>query len=328
MKINLSLSRVTLCVLLSLVLSGCASKDGTAPLNDVTEVNGQLVFDNPQLALETLAQAVRAEDPVKLKQIFGAHAQDLLSSGDPVADRRNIKRVAELIAERTEVVAITNPERPQLAMAGFLFGSSDWPFPVPLVREATKEQGAGWRFDTEAGKSEVVNRRIGENELNVIALCSEYVKAQLEYFAYTTAINSPRFADRFFSSPNKRDGLYWKPAPGEQLSPMGPLVAEAAAEEYMKTTTSPTPFHGYYFRILKSQGAKARGGARNYIANGRMTEGFAMLAYPAKWDVTGSMTYIVGPDSAIYQKNLGADTLTMANKISSYNPDFSWSLLR
>ena len=255
-------------------------------------------------------------------KIFGPEARDLLDSGDPVADEQNLKAAAALSAEKAEAVELILRDRPKQPRVAVLLGGDDWPFPIPIVEENGK-----WRFDTALGKEEILNRRIGDNELNVIGLCKEYAESQNEYQSVDRDGSGVRqFAAKFFSSPGKKDGLYWDAAPGEALSPMGPLIADAASDGYVKTADANghKPFHGYYFRILTSQGPNARGGAKNYIKNGKMTEGFAMLAYPAKWDVSGDMTFIVGPDGVLYQKNLGEKTAEEAAKINKFDPDLSW----
>ena len=205
-------------------------------------------------------------------------------------------------------------------------GNEDWPFPVPLVREAK-----GWRFDTAAGAEEIVTRRIGRNELSVINACETYVAAQ-HLYARDAHDGRPSgvYAASFRSDPGKHNGLYWPPARGARRSPLGDLLAEAAdpRRQANPDRDRPAPFHGYYFRVLTAQGGSARGGAKNYIVNGEMTGGFALVAWPAQYDVTGVMTFIVGDDGVVRQKDLGTGTDGAARAISVYDPDGSWVPVR
>jgi hypothetical protein len=205
-------------------------------------------------------------------------------------------------------------------------GNENWPFPIPIVKK-----NGQWFYDTEAGKEEILNRRIGENELTAILVCRTYVKAQREYtlkdwdgdgiFAYAQKLRSDR---------GKRNGLFWRSAPGEEVSPLGELVAKARVEGYKKETAvfkeeKSSPFHGYYFKILTGQGKSAPGGKYNYIINGNMVGGFALVAFPSNWGKSGVMTFIVNQQGKVYQKNLGPDTLKIARKMKVYNPDKSWT---
>ena len=201
-------------------------------------------------------------------------------------------------------------------------GNEDWPFPVPLVKGAD-----GWRFDTAAGKEEVLARRIGRNELQAIATCRAYVTAQQRY-AQQGHDGKPAgvHATKFQSDPGKENGLYWPAARGQKRSPLGDLVAQAAEEgrPLGGDRTQPTPFHGYYFKILTGQGAAASGGARSYIVKGEMSGGFALVAWPAQYDATGVMTFIVNQDGTVRERDLGPQTDAIARKMTVYNPDASW----
>ena len=204
-------------------------------------------------------------------------------------------------------------------------GNDHWPFAIPLAKKGDK-----WFFDTLAGKEEILNRRIGGNELSAIEVCYAYVKAQREYIQKDYDGNRVmEYAQRMQSKPGMKDGLFWETKSGEEESPLGPLVASASQEGYSSKTVSAIsrkhdPFHGYFFRILKKQGKKAPGGKFDYVINGHMVAGFALLAYPAQWGNSGVMTFIVNQQGKIYQKNLGEKTADLAPKIKEYNPDETW----
>jgi len=204
-----------------------------------------------------------------------------------------------------------------------IVGDEQWPFPVPLAKS-----GDQWQFDAEAGKREVLARRIGRNELGVIDLCGAYVGLQKEYAADShDGKQSGLYAQRLRSTPGHQDGLYWETNPGEQTSPLGDLAAQAAEEGYAKDQTEGSPFWGYRFRIVTAQGASAPGGKKNYVVNGDMSGGFALVAYPAKYGSSGVMTFVVNQDGKVYQKDLGKDTSSLAAEIKEYGPDDSWELV-
>src|ERR1700719_916644 len=200
-------------------------------------------------------------------------------------------------------------------------GAGNWPFPIPLI----KKNGA-WEFDTASGEAELLNRRIGQNELYTIGVLKEWARAQQEYANEEREGGSVKqFARKILSDPGTHDGLYWAAAESEPASPIGPLVASATAEGYKKGSNgNPVPFHGYYYRVLTQQGVHAPGGARNYLVNGKMTGGFAFLAYPAEYRSSGVMTFIVGEDGLVYQKDLGKKTDALAKATNEYNPNSSW----
>jgi hypothetical protein len=278
-------------------------------------------FGSPGEARQALVAAVQARDHEALRAIFGPVAAEL-ESGDPVERAAEFERFSRHIQEGMELVQDGETR------ATLLIGAKKWPFPVPLVKK-----GNDWLFDTDAGREEILNRRIGRNELNAVRVCKAYVDAQREYYAMPEPEGDqiPKYAQRKFSRPGKRDGLYWPTAPGEKESPLGLLVASAQSEGYMKERKAgekgPRPFHGYFFRILKKQGPNAAGGEFNYVINGNMVAGFALVAYPAKWGVTGVMTFIVNQRGRVYQKNLGPKTVEIARKMTDYNPDLTWKLM-
>jgi len=201
-----------------------------------------------------------------------------------------------------------------------VIGTDQWPFPIPL-RKAT----GGWVFDAKAGATEVLARRIGQNELDAIQVCLNYVEAQREYRERNPDGDSvPHYADKLLSAAGKHDGLYWPPEPGQPESPFGPEVGGARAEGYQLEHGKRSPYHGYFYRILTAQGASADGGAANYVAGGKLVNGFALVAYPSSWGKSGVMTFIVNEQGVVFQKDFGPDTATEVIKVKSFNPDSSW----
>jgi hypothetical protein len=274
-------------------------------------------FSTPDTAVEALIAAYRDNSAPQLLAILGGEATPLIRSGDPVADRRGRARFVEAFDEEHKI-ELNGQDK-----AVIIVGKREWPWPIPLIDEA-----AGWRFDTKAGKEEILNRRIGHNEIKVIEVCREYVQAQRQYEALKVGGRS-EFARQFKSTPGQHDGLYWPVRSGEAESPFGPLVAEARATGYKAHSDSAArtvshPFHGYYFRILTAQGAHAAGGAKNYLVNGHMTLGFALVAFPASYGDSGVMTFIVNQTGIVFEKNLGPQTAVSAQAITEYDPDLSW----
>jgi hypothetical protein len=274
-------------------------------------------FSTPDMAVEALIAAYRENSAPRILAILGVEATPLIHSGDPVADRRSRSRFVEAFDE-THKIEFNGQDK-----AVVIVGKQEWPLPIPLIDEAN-----GWRFDTEAGKEEILNRRVGRNELKVIEVCREYVQAQREYAALEAG-GQREFARHFKSSPGQHDGLYWPVKSGETESPFGPLVTEARARGYKEHADSATravshPFYGYYFRILTAQGAHAAGGAKNYLVDGRMTEGFALIAYPATYGDSGVMTFIINQNGIVFEKNLGPKTSASAQELTEYDPDSSW----
>ncbi len=276
--------------------------------------DSQESFASPSEAITALQTAVTADDRAALRKIFGPEYEKLLT-GDAVQDANNVKRFAAAMNQRCQSVK-EGDDKITLEV-----GSDDWPMPIPLV-----EAGGQWHFDTAAGKEEIINRHIGKDELHAIGVCRAYVAAQRKY-----ADENPgtAYARHLKSSPGKKDGLYWPVTGNESASPFGPLVAEAMDEGYAvhKKGTGPHSFHGYYFRILTRQGDAAPGGKMDYMNGGRLTGGFALVAYPEIWDQAGIMTFIVNQDGKVYQQNLGEDTLKVAGALKEYNPDSDWQLV-
>jgi len=283
---------------------------------------GQSVFASPEEARQALLSAVQQKDHGALKKIFGPVASEL-EPGDPVEQATEFEHFARHLSERTALVK-RGEDREILVI-----GEKKWPFPVPIVK-----RGNSWLFNTEEGSEEILNRRIGHNELLAVQVCRAYVQAQREYYlmAEPDGDQIPKYARHMISRPGKKDGLYWPTVAGEKESPLGPLVAKAKEEGYMqkrnKGESGPRPYHGYYFRILEQQGARAPGGKFAYIINGNMVAGHALVAYPARWGVSGVMSFIVNQRGRVYEKNLGPKSTDIARKMKTYDPDLTWKLVQ
>lgn len=277
----------------------------------------QRVFASPTQASEALIAALRSGDDAALLQVLGPQGKDLIQSGDPVADANGRE---QLLRAYDAAHRLESGDRHQTLL---LVGAEEWPMPIAMVREDSH-----WRFDTEASVQKILDRRVGRNELDVIEVCRAYVTAQRQFAGARVAAGRPReFATRLQSRPGQHDGLYWEAAQGQPQSPLGPLVARARAEGYAGNGTDgdeAAPYHGYYYRILTSQGAHAPGGQKDYVVSGRMTRGFALLAYPAKWGDSGIMTFIVNQDGIVFEKNLGPQTTQIARAILQFDPDLAW----
>jgi Protein of unknown function (DUF2950) len=273
-------------------------------------------FVSPDDAVTALIEAAKAGDKPALLAILGQDGKTLISSGDETADRLGRERFLQSYQEANRLAKDGD------AKATLSVGKDAWPFPIPLVKSA-----AGWRFDTAAGKEEILNRRIGENELDVIQVCLAYVDAQREYYLRNPSGGSLlEYAQKFASAAGKRDGLHWEAKPGEEPSPLGSLVTAARRAGYAagKPGAAPIPYHGYYYRILTAQGKDAPGGAYDYLARGHMIGGFALVAYPAQYASSGVMTFIVNHDGVVYQKDLGSNTPAIAQAMTRFNPDSTW----
>ena len=274
----------------------------------------QRSFASADEAASALAQAVKAHDRPAILAILGAGSEKWITSGDKVADRALGERFVAAYEQKHTIAADGD------AHATLTLGADDWPFAFPIVKS---EQG--WRFDTEAGKSELLARRIGENELAAINVMLAIVDAERDYASEDRNKDGVReYARKFASSPGRKDGLYWPTSTGEPPSPLGALVTRAAGEGYKKGE-GPRPYHGYYFRMLKGQGANAKGGAMDYVVKGRMIGGFAAIAYPAQYGNSGVMTFIVNHDGVVYQKDLGPQTAAKARAITRFDPGEGWT---
>jgi len=274
-------------------------------------------FASPGDAVLTLYKAVKSGDSTTTNAIFGSNAGPILHTGDDVADRNMAANFLRHYDQMHRVVI--EPDQ----TATLYTGAENWPFPIPLVKNAS----GAWYFDTEAGKKEILYRRIGTNENDTIEVLHALVDAQQEYASTTHDDNKVKgYASKVFSDEGKHNGLYWKTSDNEPPSPVGPLLAQATGEGYTRKQGEPLPpFHGYYYRLLTKQGSAAKGGARDYSVNGQLTKGFAFVAYPADYRNSGVMTFIVNQDGVVYEKDLGADTATVASAMSEYNPDKTWA---
>jgi hypothetical protein len=277
----------------------------------------QQSFPTPEEGVQALLAAAQRHDQTTLLAILGPEAKSLVSTGDPVPDRESGERFVKAYEEAHTLVQSGDTK------VVLQIGQDEWPFPIPLIKDST-----GWRFDTQAGKAELRNRRIGRNELDVIQVCLAYVDAQREYYTRNpmhTALL--QYAPKFISTKGKRDGLYWETAANEPPSPLGPLVARARREGYKRAAGKPVPYHGYYYKMLTGQGPDAPDGAYDYVVRGKMIGGFALVAYPAQYGSSGIMTFIVNHDGVVYEKDLGANTAATAQSMKKFNPDKTWKPL-
>ena len=291
-------------VALATLLFACFAADSAA------QQRGQKTFSSPEEASKAVVTALQNNDEKAMLEILGPDATQIVSSGDPIEDAESHANFVRKYEEMHRFL-----KEPDGSVTLYI-GAENWPTPIPL---ATK--GSLWFFDTEAGKREILFRRIGRNEYSAIRICQELVAAQKEYFA----TQNNEYAKQIYSDEGQHNGLYWEVAEGEPQSPIGPLIASAAAQGYVTGKgTPPTPYRGYFFRFLMHQGKDASDGAKNYIVNGKMTEGFAFAAYPAEYRSSGVMTFIVNQDGTVYQKDLGKKTEALGKAMQEYNPDSSW----
>ena len=294
--------------LLLLGVLQATAADAPAPQRD---------FASPEEAVSAFVTALRDQQEAELHAILGPEGDRVLDSGDRYADQELHRRFIELYDQKHTI------DKKDSGHAELDVGPNDWPMPIPLV-----ETNGRWTFDTKAGAQTVIDRRIGRNELEAIRTLLACADAQRDYFDRTKQANgSGTFATRLVSTPGGRDGLYWPVADGEEQSPLGPLVDAAQDAGYPGELVSgkPIPYHGYYFRILKAQGPNGNGGAKSYVKAGRMTGGFALIAWPAVFDSSGITTFIVGPDGDVYQKDLGPTTSSAAAAVTTFDPDLTWS---
>jgi hypothetical protein len=274
----------------------------------------QKVFGSPEEAMKTLVETVKAGDRKGMMAILGPEGEDIIDSGDKVADKNAQQQFLKAYQEGVDFV------KEKEDRASVILGNDHWPLPIPIVKK-----GDGWVFDTKAGKEEMINRRVGRNELTAIQVCLAYVEAQREYASTDRERDGIiQYAQKVWSDPYRRNGLYWEAGEGELPSPIGPFVAQATTKGYTKKGDKPIPYYGYYYKILKGQGMSAPGGAYQYVINGHMVAGFALVAWPAEYDVSGVMTFIVNQNGAVYQKDLGLKTGELAKAMTLYNPDRTW----
>ena len=272
----------------------------------------QKQFNTPKEAADSLVQAAESFDVNSLKEILGPDSTDIVTSDDPVQDKNKAMAFAAKAKEKTAIdTDAKNPNRAILTV-----GNDDFPVPIPIVKQKGK-----WVFDTKSGRQEILNRRIGTNELDAIAICRGFVEAQHEYAEEKRDGKANQYAQRIISTPGKHDGLAWQNADGTWGGPVGEAIARALEQGYSKKSE---PFHGYYFKVLKGQGPAAPMGEMDFVVNGAMISGFALAAAPAQYRVTGVKTFMVGPNGVVYQKDLGSDTLKKFESVDRYNPDKTW----
>jgi len=270
---------------------------------------GQKTFSSAEEASKALVTAAENNDEKAMLEILGPDGKDIVSSGDTVEDAEDRANFARRYEQMHRLVK--EPD----GTTTLYIGAENWPTPIPLV-----SKGNAWYFDTDAGKKEILYRRVGRNEMSAIRVCEELVAAQKEYYAQQN-----QYAQKIYSDNGQRNGLYWKAAAGEPESPIGPLVAAAVAEGYAGAReTAPIPYRGYHYHILTRQGKNAPGGAKNYIVNGKMVEGFAFVAYPAQYRSSGVMTFVVDQDGVVHEKDLGKKTEVLAKAMKEFNPDSTW----
>jgi len=274
----------------------------------------QRSFVSPEEAVKGLVEAVKSKDIPALEAIFGQAGKDIVLSGDPVADSAGYDRFNTLYAEKNRL------QEESADKVLLYLGNEDWPYPIPIVKKK-----ALWYFDAREGRNELLARRIGKNELSAIQVCLAIVDAQREYALKDRDGDALlEYAQKFWSDPGKKNGLYWEKKEGEKPSPLGPLAAEADKQGYTGKVVKYSPYHGYYFRILKAQGKNAPGGAYDYMVKGKMIGGFALVAYPAKYASSGVMTFIVNHDGVVYQKDLGRKTGKKTQAMKLFDPDSTW----
>jgi len=303
---SLALKPLVLLLLLGSVLIACHK----------SEKPSIQVFATPEDAGNTLVAAAQAGDQAAALALFGPDSKDIIFSGDPVQDKNIAHGFADAYGVMHRWRKLTN------ASQILLVGADNYPFPIPLKQNASGQ----WYFDTAAGREEVLNRRIGRNELAVIDASQAAADAQAEYFSQPhDGANTKQYALKFISDPGKHNGLYWQSSDGQPESPLGPLVAFATSEGYSVKPDAHTPFHGYYFRMLDGQTAKARGGAKKYVVDGKKVNGFAFIAYPAQYGNSGVMTFMINQDGVLLQKDLGKDTAATAAAMTEFDPDSTWA---
>ena len=296
-------SSLTELALVAMLLTVCV------PTRSTAQQPGQKMFSSAEEATNALITAAQVNDEKMMLDILGPDGKQIVSSGDETEDANSRANFVKRYQEMHRLV-----KEPDGTTVLYI-GAHNWPAPIPLVHK-----GNSWYFDTEAGKKEILYRRIGRNEMSAIRVCQELVAAQKEYSA-----EHKEYAREIFSDEGRHNGLYWKAADGEPQSPIGPLVASAVAQGYAKNQQgAPTPYRGYYFHILTRQGKNAPGGAKNYVVNGKMTEGFALVAYPAEYRSSGVMTFMAAEDGVVYQRDLGMKTDVLAKAMKEYDRNPSW----
>ena len=283
----------------ALLVAGCF------PTRSMAQQPGQKTFSSAHDAAQALVTAAQNNDQSAMLEILGPDAKEIISSGDQAEDAENRANFVQRYQEMHRMV-----KEPDGTTTLYL-GAENWPMPIPLVNK-----GSIWYFDTASGKKEILYRRIGRNEISTIHICQELVAAEKEYYSS----HNDQYAPKITSDQGQQNGLYWKADSGQPQSPIGPMVAHAVAEGDAQAT----PYRGYYFHALAGQGASAPGGAKVYVSDGKMTGGFAFVAYPAEYRSSGVMTFIVAKDGTVYRKDLGPNTAAIAKAMKTFNPDATW----
>jgi Protein of unknown function (DUF2950) len=292
-------------------VAGVAALLAVSPILASAQQAGQKTYPTAQAATKALAEALKSNDQSVMLQVLGSEAKDIISSGDDVQDAENRATFAMRYQEMHRLVKEPN------GLTTLYVGSENWPLPIPLVNKA-----GAWYFDSATARMEILYRRVGRNEISTIMTAQELVKAQKEY----AASHNGEFAQKIFSDPGQQNGLYWDAKNGQPESPIGPQVAAAVAEGYTdkKEGASATPYRGYLYGVLTQQGSHGPGGAKSYVVDGKMTGGFAFIAFPAAYKSSGVMTFMICPNGVVYRKDLGPNTEKIAKTIKSFNPDSSW----
>ena len=297
------MNRTKLVVTVAMMLMACG---------EVCLAAEQKTFATPAEAVKALIAALETDNTDELNAIFGDDGKELVSSGDAVQDKKGREGFLKSYKAKHAIVTQAEDANKRLLQVG----TKNWEMPIPIVKEDGK-----WRFDTAAGKQELLYRRIGNNELGAIATCRGYIAAQQDYAASGhDGLPAGLYAQKWRSDPGKQNGLYWEVKEGEPESPVGPFLAQSAEEGYGKGD----PYHGYFYHSLKAQGPSATGGAKSYLVDGQMKEGIALVAYPAQYKSSGVMTFIIGTNGVVYQKDLGESTTELAKAMTEYNPDSTW----
>jgi hypothetical protein len=308
--------RLFIFICIAIMLSVFMGTQGLAASKNV----GQKRFNSAEDASDALFNAAKTNNPGAMEALFGKAGKDVILSRDEAVNKDLLDRFIRAYEEKNKLDISPDNNKALLYV-----GDNEWPFPFPIVRKGDK-----WVFDTKQGKAEILQRRIGRNELDTIQSCLAYVEAQKDYARMTGTKDAPsQFAQKFVSDPGMRNGLYWETKEGEEPSPLGMFMARARREGIQpRKDHKPVPYHGYYYRILTSQGKNAPGGAQDYVVNGKMTQGFALVAYPAEYGVTGIMTFIVNQAGIVYQKNLGKNTVKTVSAVKSFDPDTTWKQVK
>jgi Protein of unknown function (DUF2950) len=299
---------LTVSIAIVLPIAGC-KQQSAAPA-------GPRTFASPEEAANALADAAKSQNRDKILQIFGPGSADILSSGDATEDQTSLKGFAQAYQAMNRWRKLSDGSEL------LVVGTDNQVFPMPLMKNASGQ----WYFDASAGKEEILARRIGQDEIAATNVCAAVADAQAQYFSQKyDGVN--QYAQKFISDTGQQNGLYWQSPQGSQRSPLGPLVAYATAEGYKVQPNQHQPFHGYYFAVLKKQGPDAKGGAKDYIVDGKMTQGFAVLAYPAQYGDSGIMTFIINQDGTLFQKDLGSTTNEVAAAMTTFDPDPTWKVV-